>query len=56
MDNTNKRLLSGVGVDITTPQSRSIKNDEITINVNNITEDAKEKIIDEIIKNLNGLK
>mgnify|MGYP001287863327 CR=1 FL=1 len=56
MENINKRLLNGIGIDTTASQSKNIKNDEITINLTNITEDAREKIIEEIIRNLNSSK
>ena len=56
MKNISKSLANGVNVGSIAPQGEQIKNNELIINLAEITESNREKIIEEIIKNLNGLK
>ncbi len=56
MKDIDESILRAVHLATTRLQENTDKNNEVTINITNITEDSMEKIVEEVAKNLSGLK
>lgn len=56
IENIKENILKAATIATTGLQRDKGKEDEITINITNITEDARERITEEVIKALDGLK
>ena len=56
MKDIDESILRAVYLATTRLQENTDKNNEVTINITNITEDSMEKIVEEVAKNLSGLK
>ena len=56
MKDIDESILRAVYLATTRLQENTDKNNEVTINITNITEDSMEKIVEEVAKNLSGLR